>query len=488
MDQALTNLTVSNSVTASFITAQSVVTNTPIVVETIVDDDADFVSLATAGLHVTEGAQVGYVLTCTDVDGQAEWRPGAPDGDVDGPVTSVVGALSAFNDGTGKVLRNTLISTSNSDTTLNFGVAIAEPIQVAGTPILKSDNNGAFLGASAGPDAGGDFGVAIGDFSNTAAFSGESNVAVGFSAMSTSITEFVTGVGSEVCTADSPVLGTFVGRSAGLSCSGTNCIGIGILTLTNTAGAQNVAIGNNTLSDVTANSGNVAVGHDTASDLSNYNTGLCIGAGITGALDSGTFLINPVQMGGQSVVGSAAVQMGANITGLPFCVLLGQGVNAGFERSIVIGNGATGLGADNAITFDANPGSAQSWFMPSLGVVTNPPGTTMEITAGGQIGPIVSSKRFKEDWQDLDFPSEAIDALQAVTFRLKSNGKEDFGLLAEDVLEVPVIGKYLVTFDTEGRPASIRYHMLNIVLLLELKRLRQRVADLEQAPHMVEVV
>ncbi len=477
-DSAYSNLVVTNRVFAPDVTAQSVVSSTPISIETLRDTDTDVTSLVTEDFQLDVGAAISYVLTCVDEDGNAEWRPGAPDGDVTGPGASTLNALAVFDDVTGKLLRNTAITVLG--TGLNFGAAVIEPIQVTGTAILKSDNDSAFLGTP-GPAGGGEFGVAIGSGASETFFMGERNVAVGVTALGAVGGEELTAVGHAAVGADTPILGTFVGKSAGISCSATDCVGLGIETLANTSGARNIAIGNMALTDQTTGVSNVAIGHNAADNLTGYASSVMIGHGITCPV-TGT---NIVAVGAQGNCALTSVLIGANASCETFSVAIGQGASCPMERSLAIGSGATSLAANTGV-IDANPGNPQSLFVPNL---TSPAAsTTVEYNVGtGQIGPMVSSKRYKEDWQDLDFPSEVIDALQAMTFRFKKNGREDFGLLAEDVAEVPVIGQFLTVYDAEGRPSSIRYHMLYIVLLLELKRLRNRVAALEQA-HMIEVM
>ena len=68
----------------------------------------------------------------------------------------------------------------------------------------------------------------------------------------------------------------------------------------------------------------------------------------------------------------------------------------------------------------------------------------------------------------MDTASEALFALQPVTFRYKkevdSDGIPQFGLVAEDVEKV---NPDLVVRDKEGKPYSVRYEQVNAMLLNE---------------------
>ena len=68
----------------------------------------------------------------------------------------------------------------------------------------------------------------------------------------------------------------------------------------------------------------------------------------------------------------------------------------------------------------------------------------------------------------MDTASEALFALQPVTFRYKkevdSDGIPQFGLVAEDVEKV---SPALIVRDKEGKPYSVRYDQVNAMLLNE---------------------
>jgi len=99
--------------------------------------------------------------------------------------------------------------------------------------------------------------------------------------------------------------------------------------------------------------------------------------------------------------------------------------------------------------------------------------------ADGKLGTTMSSRRFKEDIKPMDEASEAILALQPVTFRHKKDfvptGTAQFGLLAEDVAKV---NPHLVVQDKEGKPYNVRYDQVNAMLLNEFLKEYRKVEQL----------
>jgi hypothetical protein len=80
----------------------------------------------------------------------------------------------------------------------------------------------------------------------------------------------------------------------------------------------------------------------------------------------------------------------------------------------------------------------------------------------------------------MDKASEAILALQPVTFRYKKEldpeGIPQFGLMAE---EVEKVNSDLVARDEQGKPYSVRYEAVNAMLLNEFLKEHKKVQQLE---------
>jgi hypothetical protein len=103
------------------------------------------------------------------------------------------------------------------------------------------------------------------------------------------------------------------------------------------------------------------------------------------------------------------------------------------------------------------------------------------VSSSGQLGVAPSSQRFKEAVKPMDKASEAILALQPVTFHYKKDldpeGIPQFGLLAEDVEKV---NRDLVARDEEGKPYTVRYEAVNAMLLNECLKEHQTVQELKK--------
>ena len=97
-----------------------------------------------------------------------------------------------------------------------------------------------------------------------------------------------------------------------------------------------------------------------------------------------------------------------------------------------------------------------------------------------------SSKRFKDAIKPMDKASEAILALQPVTFRYKHEldpkAIPQFGLVAEQVEKV---NPDLVARDDQGKPYTVRYEAVNAMLLNEFLKAHRK--GLEQDATITEL-
>ena len=131
-------------------------------------------------------------------------------------------------------------------------------------------------------------------------------------------------------------------------------------------------------------------------------------------------------MGGDNTaVGAGALQ--GNITGTENLALGVSALvtNQSGNRNIALGSFAgSGLttGSDNIyIGYDlgASAGESNACYIKSIFGQTNNLGTAVFIDANNKLGTLTSSKRFKEDIQQMDTASEALFALKPVTFHYK---------------------------------------------------------------------
>jgi Chaperone of endosialidase len=102
----------------------------------------------------------------------------------------------------------------------------------------------------------------------------------------------------------------------------------------------------------------------------------------------------------------------------------------------------------------------------------------VKVNAAGQIGTAPSSARFKTEIKPMDKASEALHALQPVTFRYKEaldpEGIPQFGLVAE---EVEKVNPALVARDKDGKPYTVRYEAVNAMLLNEFLKEHRKVEE-----------
>jgi len=171
--------------------------------------------------------------------------------------------------------------------------------------------------------------------------------------------------------------------------------------------------------------GDSALGHNT---IGNQNTA-------TGILA----LLNNTSGSGNIAVGASA---GKNLT---------TGSN-----NIDIGN--VGVAAEANTIRIGKSGTQQKAFIAGISGKTVASGVGVIINSSGQLGTVQSSARFKEAIKPMDKASEAILALEPVTFRYKHeldpDGLPQFGLVAE---QVEKINSDLVVRDEDGKIMSVRY-------------------------------
>jgi len=102
------------------------------------------------------------------------------------------------------------------------------------------------------------------------------------------------------------------------------------------------------------------------------------------------------------------------------------------------------------------------------------------INSTGKLGTVVSSARFKEAIKPMDKASEAILALEPVTFRYKQeldpDGIPQFGLVAEQVEKV---NPDLVVRGEDGKVMTVRHEAVNAMLLNEFLKEHGQVQQLK---------
>jgi uncharacterized coiled-coil protein SlyX len=208
--------------------------------------------------------------------------------------------------------------------------------------------------------------------------------------------------------------------------SGNTAVGAAAL-FSNTTGSSNTAVGSSALSMNTA-AENTAVG---------------------------AFALSAATGGSNIAIGTAA---GSNLT---------TGSN-----NIYIGD--VGLSAEAGTIKIGVVGLQTKAFIRGIRGVSTGVGDAIAvlIDSAGQLGTVSSSRRFKEDIQDMSEASRRLMQLRPVTFRYKkpyADGSQpiQYGLIAEEVAET---FPELAAYGADGQVETVQYHILPSLLLNEVQR------------------
>jgi len=249
------------------------------------------------------------------------------------------------------------------------------------------------------------------------------------------------------------------------------------------SGAENAALGYNALADLTTGIGNVAAG---SGALGNETTGSFNVAAGWGAL--------AVHAGGDSntAIGRRALiayPTGAFNTAIGVDALLNltsgnQNTAVGVSAGNQLGSGSLNLylgneGAvseSNTIRLGSGLWHTRLFLGATRGVTTGlNNAVNVVIDSNGQLGTISSSRRTKEDILPLGDAGLKVQQLRPVRFRYIqpfADGTKpmQYGLIAEDVAGVL---PELVAYGADGRPETVKYHVLPTLLLSEVQRLER---------------
>lgn len=120
-----------------------------------------------------------------------------------------------------------------------------------------------------------------------------------------------------------------------------------------------------------------------------------------------------------------------------------------------------------------------------FGVTVGVTGIPVVVDSAGQLGTIVSSRKFKENIEDMGSESSDIFKLRPVTFTMKHGQDKtlSYGLIAEEVAES---FPNLVVNDKYGEPHTVKYHELPALLLNEVQRMNNRISILEKHINYLE--
>jgi hypothetical protein len=272
---------------------------------------------------------------------------------------------------------------------------------------------------------------------------GQGNTGIGWSSLSAGATNNLnTAVGAGTLVLNTADNNTALGAIALLlNTTGNSNTATGASTLTNNVdGSSNTANGFNALHANTHGTGNTAIGRGALANT------------VTGA--------NNTALGDQA----------------------GNNLTTNDSGNIDIGSGVQGTaGESNTIRIGANLPETAGASACHIGGIFNQTidpatGIVVGIDTNGKLGTILSSRRFKHDIKSMGKASEAILALNPVTFHYASDAKNTpcFGLVAEEVAE---INPNLVVRDKNNEVLTVRYDAVNAMLLNEFLKEHRTVQE-----------
>jgi hypothetical protein len=238
----------------------------------------------------------------------------------------------------------------------------------------------------------------------------------------------------------------------------------------NTSGYYNTATGDDTLGQNTTGYENTATGFKALSSSHTTARNTATGAEALNFNDSGSY---------NTAVGYRALYYSQGSRNLALGFQAGSHLHNG-DFNIYVGNTAS---VDNtAVTGESNTmrlGQVQTrTFIAGIrGVNVGSTGVQVVINSSGQLGTLVSSARYKRDIADMRDSSQGLYHLRPVTFRYKQDaqGQRQYGLIAEEVAKVY---PELVVRGAKGEVESVQYHELIPMLLNEVQRQQQELAEL----------
>lgn len=245
----------------------------------------------------------------------------------------------------------------------------------------------------------------------------------------------------------------------------------------------NTAVGSNSMYDNTSGAGNTAVGLES---LANNTTGSHNVAMGLYALETSVTASDNTALGWEALWKST----GDDNTAVGYTALVNNtsGTNniaLGYQAgsSLTTGSGNIDIG-NNGVAAESNTirvGSATQTATYLAGVYSPTISTrAVYVNSSGQLGTLSSSRRFKTDIRPLADKSDRLLKLRPVSFHYKkeveADGAIQYGLIAEEVAKVY---PELVDLGPDGKPYSVRYHLLGALLLSEVQKQSRQIARVE---------
>ena len=280
---------------------------------------------------------------------------------------------------------------------------------------------------------------------------------------------------------------TFLGRNAGnftLTGSDNTAVGEDALEF-NTTGDDNTAVGRSALESNTEGGFNTAVGEDALFSNTEGNNNTAVGDDALRANTEGGFntavgedaLRSNTTGGSNTAVGDDALRntTGSNNTAV--------GEHAGFsattgDNNIYLGADVFGVAGEANTMYLGRVGTQTTTFIAGVrGITTGADAIQVLIDSSDQLGTVSSSRRYKEDIQDMGRASAGLLDLRPVTFRYTQASTDgatpiQYGLIAE---EVAAIYPDVVVYNDAGQPETVQYRKVNAMLLNEVQRQHRQI-------------
>jgi hypothetical protein len=222
----------------------------------------------------------------------------------------------------------------------------------------------------------------------------------------------------------------------------------------NISGDDNTAVGSNALSNNTDGAGNTAVGKAALGNIRGFNNTAIGNLALTNCAEGNDNIVIGVGAGGNLSSGS---------------------------NNIFIGSGGNSPGVESN-TIRLGNSQINQTYIAGISGVTSVDGTAVYVNSNGQLGTVTSSRRFKEEIQNMGNVSDNLMKLRPVSFYYKQNYTSgprhlQYGLIAEEVAEVY---PNLVQYNENGEPNTVFYQFVNAMLLNEVQKQKQHIDQLEE--------
>ena len=253
----------------------------------------------------------------------------------------------------------------------------------------------------------------------------------------------------------------------------------------NTGGVYNTFSGNQAGYANTMGTYNTFSGYQAgySSTTSSYNTFSGYQAGYTSST-GGFSVFSGYQAGYSNTTGMGNTFVGflagsSNTTGSSNAFFGDEAgtTNTTGSNDIYIANRGSAFGNEsNAIRIGTAGVQTTAYIAGIFGSTVMGDGLPVYVDGNGLLGTVVSSRRFKEQIEDMGDSTSPLMKLRPVTFLYRpeySRGHRtlQFGLIAEEVAEVY---PELVAYDKDGQPYTVRYQYLAPMLLNEVQKQYRR--------------